>query len=148
MVHYGVIAALIGGVFIAVQGSINGMIGDRVGIFTTVIVPVITQFIILSTVILIKKDLAIGISKLRHIKFGFVFLIISALLGIGIMSFLTLSIMKIGPLVTFAVVIFSQLFTTMIVEHYGLFNMVQKSTSINRVLGLVAILLGIGLFYK
>ncbi|MCG8542376.1 MAG: DMT family transporter [Clostridia bacterium] len=148
MVHYGVIAALIGGVFIAVQGSINGMIGDRVGIFTTVIVPVITQFIILSTVILIKKDLAIGISKLKHIKFGFVFLIISALLGIGIMSFLTLSIMKIGPLVTFAVVIFSQLFTTMIVEHYGLFNMVQKSTSINRVLGLVAILLGIGLFYK
>ncbi len=148
MVHYGVIAALIGGVFIAVQGSINGMIGDRVGIFTTVIIPVITQFIILSTVILIKKDLAIGISKLRHIKFGFVFLIISALLGIGIMSFLTLSIMKIGPLVTFAVVIFSQLFTTMIVEHYGLFNMVQKSTSINRVLGLVAILLGIGLFYK
>lgn len=148
MVHYGVIAALIGGVFIAVQGSINGMIGDRVGIFTTVIVPVITQFIILSTVILIKKDLAIGISKLRHIKFGFVFLIISALLGIGIMSFLTLSIMKIGPLVTFAVVIFSQLFTTMIVEHYGLFNMAQKSTSINRVLGLVAILLGIGLFYK
>lgn len=55
MLYYGIIAALLGGIFIALQGGINGMMGSKVGIFTTVIVPVATQFIILATVILFKR---------------------------------------------------------------------------------------------
>lgn len=90
----------------------------------------------------------ISVLKLRDVKFGFGFLIISALLGIGIMSFLTLSIMKTGPLVAFAIVFFSQLFTAMLLEHFGLFEIAQKSISGYRVLGLIAMLIGIGLFYK
>lgn len=148
MLYYGIIAALIGGVFIAIQGGINGMIGSKVGIFPTIIVPVITQLIILSAVVLTKKDLIGNILKLKDVKFGVGFLIISALLGLGIMSTLTFSIMEIGPLVAFAIVIFSQLFTSMMVEHFGLFDLVQKSISGYRVLGLLAMLVGIGLFYK
>ncbi|WP_432403687.1 DMT family transporter [Wukongibacter sp. M2B1] len=148
MLYYGIIAALIGGIFIAVQGGINGMIGNKVGIFPTVIVPVIIQFIILSAIILTKKDLIGNILKLRDVKFGVGFLIISAILGLGIMSTLTFSIMETGPLVAFAIVIFSQLFTSMVVEHMGLFDMVQKSISGYRMLGLLAMLVGIGLFYK
>lgn len=148
MLYYGIIAALIGGIFIAVQGGINGMMGNRVGIFTIVIVPVITQFFILSTVVLVKRELAGNILKLRDVKFGLGFLIIAALLGLGIMSLLTLSIMETGPLLAFAIVIFSQLLTSMLIEHYALFNMVQKSISGGRILGLIAMLIGIALFYK
>lgn len=148
MLYYGVIVALIGGIFIAVQGGINGMMGNRVGLFPTVIVPVITQFIILTTVVLVKRDLVGNILKLKDIKFGVGFLVISALLGLGIMTTLTLSVMEIGPLVAFAIVIFSQLFTSMIVEHFGLFEMAQKSISGYRVAGLLAMLLGIILFNK
>lgn len=148
MLHYGIIAALIGGVFIAVQGGINGMIGNKVGIFATVIVPVLAQFAILCAVVLLKRDLIGNILKLKDIKFGLGFLIISALLGLGIMNTLTLSIMKIGPLVAFAIVIFSQLFTSMIVEHLGLLDTVQRSISGYRILGLLAMIVGIGLFYK
>ncbi|WP_432666822.1 DMT family transporter [Wukongibacter baidiensis] len=148
MLYYGIIAALIGGIFIAVQGGINGMIGNKVGIFPTVMVPVITQIVILSAVVLVKRDLIGNILKLRDVKFGVGFLIISAILGLGIMSTLTLSIIKIGPLVAFAIVIFSQLLTSMIVEHFGFFDMAQKSISSYRVLGLLAMLVGIGLFYK
>lgn len=148
MLYYGIIAALLGGIFIALQGGINGMMGSKVGIFTTVIIPVATQFIILTTVILFKKQLWINVLKLRDVKFGFGFLIISALLGIGIMSFLTLSVMKTGPLVAFAIVFFSQLFTAMLLEHFGLFEIAQKNISSYRVLGLIAMLIGIGLFYR
>lgn len=148
MLYYGVIVALIGGIFIAVQGGINGMMGNRVGLFPTVIVPIITQFIILTTVVLVKRDLVGNILKLKDIKFGVGFLIISALLGLGIMTTLTLSVMEIGPLVAFAIVILSQLFTSMIVEHFGLFEMAQKSISGYRVAGLLAMLLGIMLFNK
>lgn len=146
--YYGIIAALIGGIFIAIQGSINGMIGSKVGIFTTVIVPVVTQIVLLTTVLLFKRQLWSNIIKLREVKFGLGFLIISALLGLGIMSFLTISVIKIGPLVGFAIVIFSQLFTSMVVEHFGWFEAIQKSISPYRVLGLITMLIGIGLFYK
>lgn len=148
MLYYGAIAALIGGIFIAVQGGINGMMGNRVGIFPTVIIPVIAQFIILSAVVLTKKELVSNILKLKDIRFGVGFLIISALLGLGIMSTLTLSIMEIGPLVAFAIVIFSQLFTSMLVEHFGLFEMAQKSISGYRAAGLLAMLIGIMLFNR
>lgn len=148
MMYYGIIAALIGGVFIAIQGGINGMMGSKVGVFTTVIVPVVTQIVLLSTVLLFKRQLWSNIIKLREVKFGLGFLIISALLGIGIMSFLTISVMKIGPLVGFAIVIFSQLFTSMMIEHFGLFEAAQKSISSHRILGLIVMLIGIGLFYK
>lgn len=148
MMYYGIIAALIGGVFIAIQGGINGMMGSKVGVFTTVIVPVVIQIVLLSTVLLFKRQLWSNIIKLAEVKFGLGFLIISALLGIGIMSFLTISVIKIGPLVGFAIVIFSQLFTSMMVEHFGLFEAAQKSISSHRVLGLIVMLIGIGLFYK
>lgn len=148
MLYYGIIAALLGGIFIAVQGSINGMMGSKVGVFATVIVPVVTQFLILSTVVLFKRQLWTDILRLRDVKFGLGFLIISALLGIGIMSILTFSVMKTGPLVAFAIVIFSQLFTAMLIEHIGLFEIAQKSISGYRILGLVVMLIGIGLFYK
>ncbi|MCT4563141.1 MAG: DMT family transporter [Maledivibacter sp.] len=148
MLYYGIIAAVLGGIFIALQGGINGMMGTKVGVFTTVFVPVTTQFLILSTVVLFRRQFLGNIIKLKDIKFGFVFLIISALLGIGIMSFMTISIMKTGPLVAFAVIVFSQLFTAMITEHFGFFGVVQNGISGYRVLGLMAMLVGIGLFYK
>jgi transporter family-2 protein len=148
MLYYGIIAAVLGGIFIALQGGINGMMGTKVGVFTTVFVPVTTQFLILSTVVLFRRQLLGNIIKLKDIKFGFVFLIISALLGIGIMSFMTISIMKTGPLVAFAVIVFSQLFTAMITEHFGFFGVAQNGISGYRVLGLMAMLVGIGLFYK
>ncbi|SHK18160.1 DMT family transporter [Paramaledivibacter caminithermalis] len=148
MLIYGIIAAVFGGIFIALQGSINGMIGSKVGIFTTVIIPVIIQIIILCTMLLFNRRLWINILKLKDIEFGLGFLIISALLGLAIMSFLTFSIMKTDPLIVFAIVVFSQLFTAMIVEHFGFFEAAQKSISSYRVLGLIAILVGIGLFYK
>lgn len=148
MIYIGIIIALLGGVFISLQGGINGMMGNQVGIFTTVIIPVYTQVIILSIILLSKKDLWINITKLKDIRYGIVFLVISALLGLGIMSSLTFSIMKTGPLIAFAIVIFSQLLTSMIIEHQGLFNVLQNPINGFKLAGLAFMLIGIGLFYK
>lgn len=148
MVYVGLMFALLSGIFIAFQGGINGMMGKEVGIFTTVIVPVYTQVIILSLILFSKKELFTNISKLKDIKHGIVFLAISALLGLGIMSFMTFSIMKSGPLVAFAVVIFSQLFTSMLLEYRGAFEMAKQNITIYKVLGLILIMGGIKLFYK
>ena len=65
MLYYGIIAGLLGGIFIALQGGINGMMGSKVGVFTTVIVPVATQFVILSTVILFRRQLWTNVLKPR-----------------------------------------------------------------------------------
>lgn len=148
MIYIGLIVALLGGIFISLQGGINGMMGNQVGIFTTVIVPVYTQVILLSIILASRKELWENISKLKEIKHGVLFLVISALLGLGIMTSLTFSIMKIGPLIAFAIVIFSQLLTSMIIEHHGLFNSIQNPINGFKIAGLALMLLGVGLFYK
>jgi len=148
MIYIGLIVALLGGIFISLQGGINGMMGNQVGIFTTVIVPVYTQVIILSIILASRKELWENISKLKEIKHGVLFLVISALLGLGIMTSLTFSIMKIGPLIAFAIVIFSQLLTSMIIENHGFFNSIQNPINGFKIAGLALMLLGVGLFYK
>lgn len=137
-----------GGIFIAFQGSINGMMGNEVGIFPTVIIPVFTQLCILSIILITRRELWINIDKVKDLKYGVVLLIASALLGLGIMSSLTFSIMKVGPLIAFAIVVFSQLVTSMILEHQGAFRMLHSPISGSKLIGLLLMLAGIGLFYK
>jgi len=148
MLYIAIIAALLGGIFISVQGGINGMMGNETGIFTTMLIPVVTQIIILTIFLAVRKDMWINIMKLKDVKFGILFLVVSALLGLGIMGSLTFSIMKIGPLIAFGVVIFSQLLTSMILEHYGVFKITQFAISKYRLTGLLAMIIGIFLFYK
>jgi len=73
---------------------------------------------------------------------------VSALLGIGIMVTLTVSIMRVGPLLGLAMVVFGQLFASMVIEHFGWFETSQKAISINRVVGLVLMLVGVWFFSK
>lgn len=144
----GQITALLCGAFIAIQGSVNGMVGNKVGVFPVITIPVVIQIVIYSIFILFNRDYIGRFQAIEGYKIGIVFLVISALLGIGIMNTMTFSVMKIGPLFAFSIIIFSQLFIGMIVEHFGWFETVQQSITLNRGLGLVIMLIGIVLYYK
>ena len=146
MFYVGVIFALAAGIFIAVQGSINGMMGSEVGVFTTVIVPVVIQIILLSGYLMMNRKLADGFSKIGNNKMFIVFLIIAAILGLGIMVSLISSIMRIGPLLALSIVVFSQLLASMVIENYGWFGATQHYMTNNRILGLIVMLGGVVLF--
>lgn len=148
MEYLGILFALIAGTFITSQGAINGMIGQKVGIFPTIIVPVCVQIVLLLLAVAINRNFMTNTMRVKEIDQGFLFLTISALLGLGIMSLMTYSIMKIGPLVAFTVVIFSQLLSSMIVEHFGLLGMPQHSINFKRIGALILMLIATKLFME
>ena len=144
----GVILALVGGSFIAIQGSINSMAGNAAGLWTVVVVPVAVQLAVITLATLtstpLRQQLSSGISMGTIVAY----LAVSAFLGLGIMTTLTLSFMKVGPLIGLSIVVFSQLLISMVIEHYGLLGTVQRTASVGRIAGLALVLAGVYLFIK
>ncbi len=148
MLYYGIILALVAGVFITVQGSINSMVGSAMGVFGTVIIPVWFQAVILTLLLFFNGAFMTQISAFKEKGSMILWLLMTALLGMGIMISITLSFMKIGPLLALSLIVFSQLAISMIIEHYGFFGTSVVPMSLARLGGLVTILIGVFLFSK
>jgi transporter family-2 protein len=146
--YTGILIALLAGIFISVQGSLNGMIGNNSSVAAVISIPVAVQMIIYFVVIMFNGSFRNEISEIFNYNYGILLLIISAFLGIGIMITLTISVMKAGPLLALSIVVFSQLLLSMIIEHFGWFDMAVKTISLSRILGLIFMIFGILLFNK
>lgn len=145
---FGILLALAGGIFIAVQGSINSMVGSTVGVFTTVIIPVWLQAIYMTAALLLNGTYMSQLISVKDHKSMILWLFAAAVLGTGIMLSITLSFMKIGPLLALSLIVFSQLGISMVIEHFGLFGTAIAPITLTRVAGLGAILVGVYLFSK
>ncbi|MEA3422954.1 MAG: DMT family transporter [Bacillota bacterium] len=146
--YIGISIALLAGIFISVQGSLNGMVGNNSSVAAVVSIPVAVQMVIYFVVIIFNGGFRNEIAEIFNYNYGVILLIISAFLGIGIMITLTVSVMKVGPLLALSTVVFSQLLLSMIIEHFGWFNMAVKTISFSRILGLVFMIFGIMLFIR
>lgn len=144
----GLMIALFAGIFISVQSAINGMVGSKVGVMPVVMIPVSYQVIIYVVALLSTKKTYVALTEITTYPAAWWYLILSAFLGIGIMLTLTLSVMKIGPLLGLAVVVFSQLGMSMVIEHFGFFEMTKRTLSMNRVVGLGLMILGVVFFAR
>lgn len=144
----GIVIALLAGLFISTQGSINGLVGNRIGVTPTVIVPVAYQILLYSTALLMNRKWWTELTAVTQYPMGWGYLLISALLGIGIMITITMSMMRIGPLLGLAIIVLSQLGMSMIIEHFGWFQQTQRAISLNRVLGLLLFVIGIWFFVR
>lgn len=148
MLYYGILLALAAGIFITVQGAINSMAGSTVGVFPTILIPVWVQAVLYTVALLISGEFMRQLSGVKEQPTIVFWLFLSALLGAGIMLTITLSFMKIGPLLALSLMVFSQLAISMVIEHYGLFGATVAPMSLMRLAGLGAILFGVFLFSK
>lgn len=144
----GIIIALLAGIFISVQGSLNGMVGHHSSVAAVVTIPVTVQFLIYLTAVGFSGGIRKEILTITQYPHGLWYLVIAALLGTGIMVTLTVSFMKAGPLLALSVVVFSQLMVSMVIEHYGWFGNAVKTISVSRIAGLAFMLLGVLLFSR
>jgi transporter family-2 protein len=148
MLYYGIILALAAGIFITVQGAINSMAGSTIGVFSTIIIPVWIQVILMTTVLLFSGKYMAELAAVKDHKIMILWLLGSALLGTGIMLTITMSFMNIGPLLALSLIVFSQLAVSMVIEHFGWFGTVLTPITLSKIGGLGAILLGVFLFSK
>jgi transporter family-2 protein len=146
--YLGILVALLGGIFISVQGSLNGMVGSNSSVSSVISIPVAIQFMIYFVIIFFNQSFRKDVMIITEYKHGLIYLLISALLGIGIMVTMTVSFMKIGPLLALATVVFSQLLISMIIEHFGFFGTVVKTINVSKLMGLALMLLGVVVFNR
>jgi len=142
----GALIALMAGVFISVQGSLNAMVGTQASVGAVISLPVLVQVVIYSLWVTLSKGFRAEVLEIFEMNYGIYLLIISAILGIGIMVTMTLSFMKIGPLLALALVVFSQLGISLVIEHFGYFGTPVTPVSWIRLAGLALMLLGTFLF--
>lgn len=147
MMVMGFALALAAGIFIALQGNINALVAGQTGIYTVVLIPVVTQVILLAAFLAVNRSYVQEVARIGQVNWGLALLVASALLGLGIMTTMTFSIMTIGPLVAFTTVIFSQLLASMVIEHFGLIGVAQSPVSVFRILGLGLMVVAVRLFY-
>ncbi len=148
MQYFGIAIAFVAGIFMTLQGSINGMIGQKVGLFPTILVSVSMQFLTFILIVAVKRDIISGVISLNNVNYGFFFIFIAALLGLSVLFTTTYAIMDIGPLMAFSIIIFSQLFGSMIIEHFGIMGMPHHPITIKRILALVLMVIAARLFMK
>lgn len=146
MANLWITLAIIVGVFITLQGSINGMLGEKAGILSTITLVLIIQLLILLGAVMVKGNFLIEIKKIKEMNHGILLLILSALFGIVVILGMTYIIIKIGPAIAFTSVIFSQLLGSMIFEHFGLFNMPYHPITFKRMIALGLMILATKLF--
>ncbi len=147
MLIMGLAMAVIAGIFIAFQGNINALVASQTSIYTVILISVLTQAAILGTILIMNRQYVSGVVKIAKVDYGMLLLVISGILGLGIMATMTFSIMEIGPVITYTVAIFSQLSAAMLIEHFGLIGVGQNSISPFRILGLIFMVLAVKLFY-
>ncbi len=147
MLIMGLALAVVAGIFIALQGNINALVASQTSIYTVILIPVLTQSAILGAILLVNRQYVSGVVKIAKVDYGMLLLLISGILGLGIMATMTFSIMEIGPVTTYTVSIFSQLFAATLIEHFGLIGVGQNAISPFRILGLILMVVAVRLFY-
>ncbi|WP_209124127.1 DMT family transporter [Alkalihalobacillus sp. BA299] len=140
-----IIFALLSGLLISIHGVVNSVGAKAIGLPTMIAWFSIIQAIPAIIFILLKRP-SMGISG--SLVQGFKWYLFSGLIGITIVTIITLSISQIGALTAFVLVVLGQVIGAAIADHFGLFGVEVKPVSVMRIVSILIILAGVGLLIK
>ena len=125
------------GVLLACMQSFNGQLSTVIGIYgTSFLVHLIGAILMILYIKVIKKE------KIRLGPMP-IYIYSGGLWGLVVVSFTSLAISPIGNVLTTCLSIAGQIFLSILLDHFGLFGVVQNSFNIKRVPALLLIIFGI-----
>jgi len=137
--YFFLIAALLAGVAMAVQGSINSALGKVIGLWEATFLVHLSAAIVLLLILFVfhmgKGDLALCSKAPWYLYLG-------GLIGVLITFGVVISIPKLGVAVATTAIIVGQVLTALIIDHFGLFGLKEISFTWIKFLGLVLLALG------
>lgn len=129
---------LFSGLLSSLQGVINNRLGKDLGLPAMILSVSLVQSVIAFV------WLKVGGSPLSFGSLVQGRILLAGVLGVLIMSGIAWSILKLGAVTTFGLVIFGQLAFSLFVDFYGLFGVQQKVLTSERILSLA--LMGLAVF--
>ncbi|AFU20119.1 DMT family transporter [Actinobacillus suis] len=132
--------ALLGGVALAIQASVNGKLGAQVGVFKS-------AFLTFSVGALVTGLLVFFFEPKHELTLFDVpkWQLMGALLGVPYIVIMVLAVGKIGTAVATVAVIFGQLAMSLLIDTFGWFHNEAIAFSIPRLLAVIC--LGIALYF-
>jgi transporter family-2 protein len=136
------VIALVAGVSMAIQGSINTKLGQVIGNWEAIFV---VQVVGLATILILLFVFGIGKGNLGRMAQGPWYSPLGGLIGVLIVWGVVFSIPKLGVAVATTSIIVGQTLTALIIDHFGLFGLSPVPFTWLKALGLVLLAAGAGL---
>ena len=125
----------------AIQGSVNSVLGGKIGLAETNFFVHITAAIILIVIVLFKNS-EVNYDQLKNIPW---YLYIGGILAIIITYGVMLSIPRLGVAVATTSIVAAQVMTAAAIDHFGLFGLEKVPFSWIRLAGIIFLAIGVRL---
>ena len=137
--------ALISGVLMAVQGSLNTTLSKVVGLLETTFIVHITGTILLMILLFILK---MGRGNLYALPEAPWYAYLGGVIGVGIIYLVAASIPEVGVANATTAIIIGQVLTAIIIDHFGAFGLEKMPYGWSQFLGLTLLVIGGKLLLK
>ncbi|MFC0524889.1 DMT family transporter [Pontibacillus salicampi] len=137
------VLVFIGGIAVAIQSSVNGKLGQKIGVFEGAF----TSFLV-GTVTLFLVMLFFGRGNLGYIFEVPKWQLIGGVLGAFFVSTMVLSVPRIGVGAAIFTLISAQLIMSSLIDHFGWLGMKQIPLDGQRLLGMGLMIVAIFLYTK
>ena len=125
------------GIILAIMISLNGQVSGIAGSYaSSVIIHLVGLFGIILVLIFTK-------SKIKNLKGIPFYMFTGGLIGILTVLFTNASFIGLGVSLTVSLSLLGQLVTSLVIDHFGYFNMPVSEFDRKKILGLVIIIVGI-----
>ena len=126
----------------AIQGTINSVLGKKIGLTETTLIVHLVAVILLLIVFLISREHNIKISMVKDIPW---YLYLGGVMGIIITYSVAWSIPKLGVAVATTAIVAVQVSTAALIDHLGILGLEKVPFSVTRFLGIVFLTVGVKL---
>ena len=137
--------ALISGVLMAVQGSLNTALSKVVGLLETTFIVHVTGTIILMILLFV---IPMGKGNLYAFSEAPWYAYLGGAVGVGIIYLVAASIPEVGVANATTAIIIGQVLTAIIIDHFGIFGLDKVACSWNQIIGLILLVIGAKLLLK
>ncbi len=138
-----VLIAVIGGIASAFQGQFMGVIDSRVGSKESVFITYVSGGILAALMMLVARG---GHLNLWHRVPWYT--LTTGVLGLVVVGAIGFTAPRLGLGKAFTIIVASQLIAAVVFDQFGLFGAAVRVLSVQRLVGLVAMILGVWLILK
>lgn len=137
--------AFISGVLMAVQGSLNAVLSKATGVVEATFIVHITGTVVLAVALFF---FGIGKGKLYPLPDVPWYVYLGGIVGVFIVYLVAVSIPEVGVSNATTAIIVGQVFTALIIDHFGVFGLVTSPFGFQQVIGLFLLAIGAKLLLK
>lgn len=143
MLVIAIVLALIGGLAVSAQSTVNGVYSEKVGTFESAFISFLTGAAFLTILVLFFGEGNI-LSIFEVPKWQ----LTSALLGVFFIFVMVLVVTKIGVTGTNITAIIGQLLASMVIDHFGWFGKAEIDFDLKRWIGIIFMIIALYLLFN